>query len=141
MTFLVFFALVMQSAGDIRILPPEQGGGVEIRVHVWGEVQHPGFVWIHQGATLMDAISAAGGPTDRANWKYVRWVSARTGKVEVVNLGAYLGHPKPEGLPRLSPGDVVVVGKTATARWMQVLSVMRDVAIVMTAYLTLRNRF
>ncbi len=141
MTFLVFFALIVQSAGDIRILPPEQGGGVEIRVHVWGEVQQPGYVWIHQGGTLLDAISAAGGPTERANWKHIRWVSAQTGNTQVVNLESYLGNPQSKPLPALHPGDVVVVGKTATVRWMQVVSILRDVAIVVTAYLTLRNQF
>jgi protein involved in polysaccharide export with SLBB domain len=114
---------------------------VEIRVHVWGEVQHPGYVWIHQGGTLLDAISAAGGPTERANWKHIRWVSAQTENTQVVNLESYLGNPQSKPLPSLHPGDVIVVGKTATVRWMQVVSILRDVAIVVTAYLTLRNQF
>lgn len=57
----------------VEILPPEPPPPLD--VHVTGEVLHPGVYQLMPGMTLMDAVQAAGGPTDRA------WL-------EAVNLAA-----------------------------------------------------
>ena len=127
-------------AQDYRTAPPEEGGGLQIRVFVMGEVKLPGTYWVKDGATLLDAIATAGGPTDQANLKGVR-VTRKEGKASVVyNLDAYILAKAKQPPPELNPGDVVYVPAIATVRWMRMISILRDVALVALSYISLQQQ-
>ena len=41
-------------------------------VHVWGNVREPGVHYVPAGSTLLQSVSAAGGPTENADTKSIR---------------------------------------------------------------------
>ncbi|HSL49321.1 MAG TPA: polysaccharide biosynthesis/export family protein [Candidatus Deferrimicrobiaceae bacterium] len=82
-------------------------------VYVGGSVERPGSFLLRGKTTVQQAILAAGGVKDVADWGDVRlYRKATSGKVEVTtyDLDAFeQGKPAPE----LQRNDVVVVGKSA----------------------------
>jgi polysaccharide biosynthesis/export protein len=81
-----------------------------LALYIWGEVKQPGKYLLDHPTSLMEAISQAGGPTDRARIKKV--VIIRKGEKDLkVNLSAkYLQEHGPSDL-MLKPYDTVVVTK------------------------------
>ena len=94
-------------AGDVVHVP--RAGSV----YVGGSVERPGSFLLRSKTTVQQAVLAAGGVKDVADWSDVRlYRKSASGKVEVTryNLDAIEeGKPAPE----LQRNDVVVVGKSA----------------------------
>ena len=82
------------------------------RVHVMGEVSHPGALALTQDMRVLDAIAASGGFTpfaDKGDIKVIRR-SEGGGTVEYrFNYGSYLRGNHPESNVLLMPGDTIVV--------------------------------
>jgi polysaccharide export outer membrane protein len=82
-------------------------------VYVGGSVERPGSFLLRGKTTVQQAILAAGGVKDVADWGDVRlYRKASSGEVEVTayDIEAFeQGKPAPE----LQRNDVVVVGKSA----------------------------
>lgn len=96
--------------GDIVVVPPAR----RLRVYVTGAVRRPGAVEYSssEGITVLQAITAAGGPTERANLKKVtikRRHSDGTEELIPVNAKRIQNGKEPD-LP-LERNDTVVVGE------------------------------
>lgn len=96
--------------GDIVVVPVARA----LRVYVTGAVDRPGAVDFSssEGITVLQAITAAGGPTERANLKKVTIKRRGTDGVEsslVVNVKAIQRGKHPD--VALEANDTVVVGE------------------------------
>jgi hypothetical protein len=120
--------------------------GLEMMVHVIGEVQKPGEYRVRDRTDLLQLISKAGGPTQfsRLNGITVRrtsWMRASASpstdapSVEIiqVNLDKIM-RDKTESPPLLQPGDVVFVPKNKWHRWRDASAVARDLSVIASAY-------
>jgi protein involved in polysaccharide export with SLBB domain len=107
--------------GDKAQLPDVQPGATlfvpkqmeEIRrgastVYVMGEVAKPGAFDGKPGATFIDVLANAGGPTRFADTRQIRVLRA-DGKVEMVDLPRYTENPNAAPLPPVRPGDAIFV--------------------------------
>lgn len=63
---------------------PEIAVWPEIRISVLGEVRTPSLYTVEPGATLIEVLTLAGGPTERANLRHTEVV--REGHAQVVDL-------------------------------------------------------
>ncbi|HRY60619.1 MAG TPA: SLBB domain-containing protein, partial [Candidatus Fermentibacter sp.] len=79
-TPLMLSALLSQGMGGY-VVPGVETGEVQMNVHVWGEVLDPGTYLLPFDADLVEAVSAAGGPTAKADLDAVRIVTS-LGEVE-----------------------------------------------------------
>lgn len=139
MRWLLVFLPVIVGAQDFRPAPPEEGGGIQIRISVMGEVKRPGTFWIKDGGTLLDALAIAGGPTDRANLKAVRVSHTGTRTYEVVNLERVLTGQ--DTLRPLEPGDVILVPTIGTVRLQRIVSIFRDISLALVSAVNLWQLF
>jgi len=128
--------------------------GLEMMVHIIGEVQKPGEYRVPDQTDLLELLSKAGGPTQFSRLSAVsvrRATAARP--VAAVTAGApprtEIIHVNMEDLLRkqettplvLQPGDVVFVPKNGWHKWKDVSGVIRDLSVVASAYfLYLRSR-
>lgn len=96
--------------GDIIVVPPAR----RLRVYVTGAVRSPGAVdyLSSEGITVLQAITAAGGPTERANLKKVTIKRRNSdGTEELIPVNAKrVQNGKDPDLP-LERNDTVVVGE------------------------------
>ena len=119
--------------------------GLEMMVHIIGEVQKPGEYRVHDQTDLLELLSKAGGPTQfsRLSSITVRRTSGgflageATPKIEVlhVNLAEALHEGKRTSLPLLKPDDVVLVPTNSWHTWKDFSAILRDLSVVATAYL------
>jgi polysaccharide biosynthesis/export protein len=111
---------------------------LRIDVQVWGQVTRPGQYSVPDQTDLIGLISYAGGPTEDAKLKSVQVLSrlAPTDRVRRVDLEAFMRTGDPTMIPRLSPGDVVLVpagrsrSLTRMAGIVSVLALVANVAIL-----------
>ncbi len=89
-------------------------GEMGTSVFLLGEVKKPGVYPVTASAGLMQALAAAGGPTDQADGT-ATIVKYRTGKFVTVPLNQPPGSPASGGKAALEPGDVVMVNRRADA--------------------------
>jgi hypothetical protein len=130
------------SPGKGYLLPEEQG--LEMMVHVLGEVQKPGEYRVPDHTDVLELIAKAGGPTEYANlsWVKIRRVMpvqlSATRNVTRLNPNTAVLDVKKKGAdsqpPRLVPGDVVVVSRNSWFGYKRFATVVRDVAVVASAY-------
>lgn len=129
------------------LLPQEQG--LEMMVHILGEVQKPGEYRVPDNTDLLELLAKAGGPTEYANLSWVkirrvmpvelsatRNVTRLSPSVSVmdVNLESAWKKKNNGAVPRLVPGDVVVVSRNSWFGYKRMATVLRDVAVVASAY-------
>jgi hypothetical protein len=118
---------------------------LEMLVHVLGQVQRPGEYQVPDGTNALELISKAGGPTEFASMDEIQVTHAALGRVApgsepagsrvvILNLSAFLASAVPSELPALQPGDVVNVPANAKSKWKFVSGILRDLAVVATAY-------
>ncbi|WP_394251011.1 SLBB domain-containing protein [Vibrio profundi] len=108
-------------SGDESLLPPLQPGSTifvpkqeeEIKsgantVYIMGEVAEPGAYEGKKGATFMDILANAGGPTRFAESRQIRVIKAN-GKVIKFDLTAYTEGLTGVNPPSIKPGDAIFV--------------------------------
>lgn len=117
-------------------------------VHIIGEVQRPGEYRVYDRTTVLELLSKAGGPTEFSRLSRVtvrRTAGSRSpfdtvgiGEIRIEILAVNLQRairdnhgPRP---PLLMPGDVVFVPTNSWRTWRNVAAVVRDVAVVSSAY-------
>jgi polysaccharide export outer membrane protein len=94
-------------AGDV-IHVPRAGS-----YYVGGSVERPGSFFLKAKITVQQAIVAAGGVKDVADWQDVRLYRAKAdGQREVLTL-SLTSFEKGQSAPELQKNDVVIVGKSA----------------------------
>ncbi|MFS1412906.1 SLBB domain-containing protein [Vibrio sp. 10N.286.49.B1] len=108
-------------SGDVSMLPPLEAGATifvprqeeEIKsgantVYVMGEVASPGAYEGKRGATFMDILANAGGPTRFAESRQIRVIKS-TGKVVRFDMTAFTEGLKGGQAPDIGPGDAIFV--------------------------------
>ncbi|MCF6336788.1 MAG: SLBB domain-containing protein [Gammaproteobacteria bacterium] len=78
------------------------------RVYVMGAVARPGAFQGKEGATLMDVLANAGGPTRFAESQKIRIMKAN-GNIISFNLTGYMEGTTPSPLPEIIPGDAIFI--------------------------------
>lgn len=107
-------------SGDAKLLPALKPGAtifVPIQteqvkkgkhtVYVMGEVAKPGALEAQAGATFIDVMANAGGPTRYADTRNIRIIRSG-GKVAVFDLIAFT-EGKGAAIPAIAPGDAILV--------------------------------
>lgn len=149
--FLVLFtlqpvAVSAQSTG--YLLPQEQG--LEMIVHIMGEVQKPGEYRVPDRTDVLELLSKAGGPTEYSSLSSItvrrvmpvegsgpRSTARREPRVSVLKVNLRKAWSVENGVapPRLLPGDVVVVSRNSWFGYKRMATVVRDIAVVASTYL------
>jgi protein involved in polysaccharide export with SLBB domain len=114
--------------GDVISVPAITGAS---DVKVIGEVRNQGSYPSIQGASVLDVLLQAGGPTRDAALNRVRLVSPRFGRKHgiKVNLESVLAGGRGGPGPVVLPGDIVVVPNRQTI-WRRGFSLLRDVVAI-----------
>lgn len=97
-------------AGD-TIFIPQASDQVKVgarTVYVMGEVFKPGAFETKEGASFYDILANAGGPTRFAETRQIRILRAN-GTVVPFDLQAYVDGPNKKPLPKIIPGDAILV--------------------------------
>lgn len=87
----------------ILVTTSKDGGGTQV-LYVSGEVKTPGRVLLSPGMTVHQAMTAAGGPTDFAKLKAVKFT--RAGVTSILDLRKADG---PDAARQVKPGDQIHV--------------------------------
>jgi hypothetical protein len=105
---------------------------VLMNINLWGHVQKPGAYEIPITYGIVELISHSGGPTGTANLDDIK-IIRKGNEVIRVNLKKFITEGDESVLVQLQPGDTVVVGGTLRNVFSQVLSYIRDIAVVITS--------
>lgn len=111
-------------------------GGYSIDVNLWGFVGSPGRYKVPSSITLIQLISLAGGPSDRARLSDVRILhdltvdSTIVEPINVFNLEEYQQTADSSLNPMLIDGDTVIVPGDALNVFREILGIFRDIALV-----------
>lgn len=113
------------------------GSSVPIDINIWGFVSSPGKYRVPISTKLIQLVSYAGGPTDRARLSDIRILhdltvdSTLKEPVVVVNLAEFQETGDPSLNPILYPNDTIIVPGDALNVFRDVLGIVRDVALVL----------
>lgn len=110
--------------------------GYSIAVNLWGFVNSPGKYIVPSSTTLIQLISMAGGPSDRARLSDIRILHDMTvdstivEPINVFNLEEYQRTADTSLNPILIENDTVIVPGDALNVFREVLGIFRDIALV-----------
>lgn len=116
--------------GDIVLVT---GNSIFSSVKIIGSVSDPGVYEPPQGATLLDMIFLAGGMTRDADITKIRYVSpsSKESKQLDIDLDAYFKAPYSYDLPRMLPGDIIIVPEK-NQTWKNVLSIVGSMSSILS---------
>ena len=119
---------------------PEVAVQAQVRVSVLGEVRQPALYPTEPGTSLLQLLTIAGGPTERANLRATRVV--RDGRVFVVDLESGLAGGAAGRIVLYSGDYIVVPRRTGLTRenFSFAVSAVGAIAAVTAAFLTMQNR-
>ena len=82
-----------------------------MKVNIWGFVNKPGQYMVPSETDLISLISYAGGPSKGAKLSKIKIVHGNSKKEEIseINVKKYLDNGEESLIPRLQPGDTIVV--------------------------------
>jgi polysaccharide biosynthesis/export protein len=130
--------------GDVIVVPGVPGSN---DVKILGEVRVPGSYTVHLGASVLDVLFLAGGPTKDAALNRVRWVSPldSVNRAVDLNLNKMLKSKSYQAIPEVRPGDILYVPRQRAGFWRFTYSLIKDVAaiaspIAMVVYYSKYNR-
>lgn len=106
--FLVQKETSTAKAGSVYVTPTKKNE-VLFKVSIWGAVQHPGVHYMPLGTHLLDGLSIAGGPIDRADMEHLSLSSHEAGKSTLKTISVTEALEHNEFNPLLLPEDVLVV--------------------------------
>jgi hypothetical protein len=119
------------------------GSSVPMEINIWGFVRSPGKYRVPVSTKLIQLISFAGGPADRARLSDIRILhdvtvdSTIKEPVVIINLAEYQETADPSLNPILTPNDTIIVPGDALNVFAQVLGIVRDVALVLGTLIAL----
>jgi protein involved in polysaccharide export with SLBB domain len=121
-------------------VPPIQGiFSPSILLHVIGEVRMPGSYQLASTASVLDALTIAGGPTTDADLERVTILRGSESKTTqlIVDLRLVLEEGHFDLLPSLSPQDTLFIPKQKEKKrlWQTIVSVARDITTISIAIL------
>lgn len=102
-----------------------------IKVNVWGAVEKPGSQYVPDGSDLISVLSAAGGPIQGAKLSQVRLVRNFDGEKRnmMVDVNRCLKKGDPGQLPKIKPGDTIIVPKSK-ASFGKFITVIYNIAVI-----------
>lgn len=105
-----------------------------ITVNLWGHVQKPGIYSIPSAFGIVDLLSSAGGPLGTARLNEVR-IIRKNQEVITVNLEEFIKTGNKDLLVPLQPGDIIIVSGSISSIFRNVVSFVRDLAIIVNVIL------
>jgi polysaccharide export outer membrane protein len=120
--------------GDIVLVT---GSSIFSSVKIIGSVRSPGVYEPPQGATLLDMIFLAGGLNRDADISKIKHVSpsSKQSKELEVNLDNYFNAPFRYELPRVLPGDIIVVPEKKQV-WRNAVTLIGSVSSILSMIYT-----
>jgi polysaccharide export outer membrane protein len=118
-------------------------GGLSMQINVWGFVRSPGKFNVSSATRLVEIISFAGGPTDRARLDDIRIVhdmridSTIPEPVDIFNLEEWYRSGDTLSNPLLYANDTIIVPGDALNVFREILGIIRDVALVIGTLIAL----
>ncbi|MDK9700814.1 MAG: SLBB domain-containing protein [bacterium] len=105
-------------------------------VNVWGLVAKPGQYLVPSTTDLMTLISVAGGPLPKARLDNVRVIRSSSSGSEVltINIKRYLKTGDERIIPKLQPGDTVIIAGSLGELTSQIVSIIAQLAMVANVY-------
>lgn len=123
---------------------------LQIVVYVLGEISKPGEYRVGDNTNLVELLSRAGGETEFSNLgsvvitrvktpageKFAESKPPQNVDKEIIqfNVSEYIKSKNGPLPPTLKPGDVIYVSRNKWYTWRTVAAVMRDLAVVASAY-------
>ena len=117
---------------------------LKILTYIWGQIERPGLYIVPDDTDVLTLISLAGGPTVDAKLKSVRIVrGSDTGNEQIimVDMKKYIETGEYSLIPKLMPGDTVIVPGTSFYAFSRVVNFLTQVAITLSVYFTIRTLF
>jgi protein involved in polysaccharide export with SLBB domain len=105
-------------------------------VNIWGFVRSPGKYTVPISTRLVDLISLAGGPAERAELEEVKVVhdlnidSTIVQTVSMFSVEEYQNTGSPESNPVLYPNDTVIIPGDSLNSFNEILSIVSNIAVV-----------
>jgi protein involved in polysaccharide export with SLBB domain len=102
--------LVKMQEGDLIIV---RGAPDAEKIKIFGEVNKSGSYVLTYGASVLDMVYAAGGPTPEGTLSDVRWIRRDGTRIveQKLDLSALLRAGRTDEIPLVSRGDVIIVQK------------------------------
>ncbi len=110
-----------------------------IKVNIWGFVAKPGQYLVPSDTDLISLISFAGGPIEGAKLSKIKIIRSTQQKdkkqnVITVNVKKFADKGDAAIIPRIKPGDTIIISGTKWYHFSKLLTFVRDVAWVVQVY-------
>ena len=140
MYMLIFLMLQAQHPSVNYYVYLGEGGELQIKVSIWGEVKLPGLYSIPDGTDLATLLSLAGGPSEGANLSCVKVIrSFPTPSATVVDMGDFFNTGNRDKLPIMKPGDMVRINKTFYTQFKDSIHNLAELTFLLGIYVQLYN--
>jgi polysaccharide export outer membrane protein len=126
--------------GDPSLLPPIEEGDVIVvpgvpgsnDVKVMGEVRVPGSYTVYLGASVLDVLFMAGGPTKDAALNRVRWTSPldSVNRSVDIDLDKILKSKSHQAIPEVKPGDILYIPRQKSGFWRFTYNLVKDLSAI-----------
>jgi len=114
------------------------GDALLMTVKIWGEVQKPGLYDVPIGTDLIELISAAGGPTQRANLSKVKIIHETVNEtneyVSSINVKHFIEKGVQNEIPEIKPSDTIIVPVKPTQYLLTSLSWTQQFLSLLSVY-------
>ncbi len=112
---------------------------LKMNTYIWGQVTRPGLYLVPDDTDLLMLMSLAGGPREDAKLTDIRIIrpTAEGEKIIIVNLKKYIQTGDETLIPRLFPGDTVIVKGTIFYAFSRVTDFLSKAAIALSVYNTI----
>ncbi|PKN79682.1 MAG: hypothetical protein CVU48_04590 [Candidatus Cloacimonetes bacterium HGW-Cloacimonetes-1] len=114
---------------------------LKINVYIWGQVYKPGLYVVPDDTDLLTLISLAGGPREDAKLSKVRIIRPTNigERVLYINLKDYMETGDEKIIPKLQPGDTIVMSGTIFYAFSRLTDFLSKAAIAIGVYTTVSN--
>ncbi len=114
---------------------------LKIYTYIWGQVRKPGMYIVPDNTDLLALLSLAGGPNENAKLSKVRLVRPTMGgdKIIWINLKEYIETGNEKLIPKMNPGDTVIISGTFYYAFAKVTDFLSKVAIALSVYATINS--
>lgn len=129
--------------GDAIFIPEKTASWLDVPaqsvVKVMGAINQPGRYAFDDSMTILDLLSAAGGPSEGAWLKRIVVINNTTLETRSVsfNMEKFLKRPEMENLPVLRAGDTLYIPVKGDSGWVKLMSGVRDSLSVLSMFVIL----
>ena len=117
-------------------------GQLQMLTYIWGHIPRPGLYIVPDDTDVLTLISLAGGPTDDAKIRSIRIVRSSPdseGEVIFVDLKRYIETGDASLIPKLKPGDTVVVSGSAYFAFRRFVQFLSNIATALSIWILIQN--